>query len=183
MKNWLLGSALCTVLAVGVAQPQPPRGPQGPQGRGKQGPRPGQPGPQQPGPQGPGPLAGLANDPQLAERLGINADQQKKIQASMQEHRLKQIDLRAALEKAQITMQPLMNADQPDEKQILSQIDKVHQAQAELQKDEVRLQLDVRKILTADQWKKLQDERRGPPQGKQGPQGRGGKNAPQPPRN
>jgi Spy/CpxP family protein refolding chaperone len=178
MKNWLLGSALCAVVAVGVAQPQPPRG------RGKQGP--GMPGPQMQGPMmQPGPLDGL-RDPQVAERLGISADQRKKIETSMQEHRLKQIDLRAALEKAQVTMQPLMNADQPDEKQILSQIDRVHQTQAELQKDEVRLQLDVRKILTADQWKKLQDERRGPPQGKQGPQspqGRAGKNAPQPPRN
>lgn len=168
MKNWLLGSALCAVMAVGVGQPQPPRGPQGPQGRGKQGPppRPGQPGPQQPGL--PGPLAGLVNDPQLAERLGINADQQKKIQATVQEHRLKQIDLQAALEKAQIVMQPLMNADQPDEKQILSQIDKVHQAQAELQKDEMRLQLEVRRVLTVDQWKKLQAERRGGP-GRSGP--------------
>lgn len=174
MKHWLLASAVMIGLGVVVAQPQPPGPRQGKQGRFKQAPGPVQ------GPQG-GPLDGL-RDPQVAERLGISTDQRKKIEAAVQEHRLKQIDLRAALEKAQVTMQPLMNADSPDEGKVLSQIDRVHQAQAELQKDEVRLQLEIRRVLSADQWKRLQQERRGP-QGPapDGPQGRG-KNPP-PPRN
>lgn len=175
MKHWLLASAAMIGLGVVVAQPQPPGPRQGKQGRLKQGPGPVQ------GPMS-GPLDGL-RDPQVAERIGITADQRKKIEAAVQEHRLKQIDLRAALEKAQVTMQPLMNADSPDEGKVLSQIDRVHQAQAELQKDELRLQLEVRRVLSADQWKRLQQEQRGP-QGpdNNGPQGRGKNGPPQPQR-
>ena len=108
----------------------------------------------------------LVNDPQMAERLGLSADQKKKVEAATQEHRLKRIDLNAALQKAQITLEPLINAEQPNENQILSQIDRVTQAQAELQKDEMRLQLELRRVLTTEQWRRLQQERPQPGQPK-----------------
>ena len=56
-------------------------------------------------------------------------------------------------------MEPLMKADQPDEGQILSQIDRVAQARAELEKANARMLLGIRKQLTPEQWKQTEAER------------------------
>jgi Spy/CpxP family protein refolding chaperone len=75
-----------------------------------------------------------------------------------QQHRLKLIDLTASVEREEVTLEPLMQADQPDEARIVAQIDKVAQARAELEKANARMLLGIRRILTPDQWKKLQAE-------------------------
>lgn len=49
----------------------------------------------------------------------------------------------------------MIEADQPNETQVLAQIDKVAQARAELEKADARMLFDIRKTLTADQWQKL----------------------------
>ena len=60
-------------------------------------------------------------------------------------------------------MEPLVAAEQPDETKILTQIDRVAQARAELEKANARMLLGIRRTLTQDQWKKLQAENpRGP---------------------
>jgi Spy/CpxP family protein refolding chaperone len=106
------------------------------------------------------------HNPQVVERVGLNADQRKKLDELEQQHKLRRIDLNAAMQKAQVTLEPLMNAEQPDESKILAQIDRVSQAQGELRKDEVQMQLGVRRILTADQWRKVREEESRPrPQG------------------
>ncbi len=108
-----------------------------------------------------------------AERVGVSPDQRKKLDDLWQQHRLRRIDLDAALQKAQVTMEPLWQADAPDEGKILAQIDRVMQAQAELRKDDARLQLGMRQILSVDQWRRLQQQGQpgpnGPPSGPQGP--------------
>jgi periplasmic protein CpxP/Spy len=102
----------------------------------------------------------------MVERVGLSADQRKKLDDLEQQHKLRRIDLNAAMQKAQVTLEPLMNAEQPDESKILAQVDRVTQAQGELRKDEVHMQLGVRRILTADQWRKTRDEESRPrPQG------------------
>ena len=68
------------------------------------------------------------NIPQMAEKIGINSDQKKKMDDNFQQYRLKLIDLNATLQKAEMTLEPLMNADQPDEAKIVGQIDRVAQA-------------------------------------------------------
>lgn len=96
------------------------------------------------------------DNPRLAQQIGLTADQQKKMDDIMQQHRLKLIDLNAALQKQEAIMQPLMEADQPDEGKILAQIDAIAQARAELEKGNARMLLGIRQVLTPDQWKKLQ---------------------------
>lgn len=103
------------------------------------------------------------DDPQTAQKIGLSADQQKKMDDIMQQHRLKLIDLNAALQKQETVMQPLMEAEQPDETKILAQIDTIAQARAELEKANARMLLGIRQVMTPDQWTKLKamrDERR-----------------------
>ncbi|WP_446744755.1 Spy/CpxP family protein refolding chaperone [Silvibacterium acidisoli] len=95
------------------------------------------------------------NDPKAAQQLGITDDQRKKMDDIFQQHRLKLIDLKAALEKQEAIMQPLIEADQQDENKIISQIDSIAQARAELEKANARMLFEIRQTLTPDQWKKL----------------------------
>ena len=98
------------------------------------------------------------NNPEMAQRLGLSQDQQKRMDDIFQQSRLRLIDLNASLQKEETIMEPLMEADQPDEGKILAQIDRVAQARAELEKANARMLLGVRRTLTSEQWKKLQAE-------------------------
>jgi protein CpxP len=95
------------------------------------------------------------NDPKITQQIGLTADQQKKMDDIMQQHRLKLIDLNAALQKEEALMHPLIEADQPDENKILAQIDSIAQARAELEKANARMLLGIRQVMTPDQWTKL----------------------------
>lgn len=95
------------------------------------------------------------DDPQTAQKVGLSADQQKKMDDIMQQNRLKLIDLNANLQKQQTIMQPLIEAEQPDEGKILAQIDSIAQARAELEKANARMLLGIRQVMTPDQWTKL----------------------------
>ncbi len=109
------------------------------------------------------------NNPKVVERLKLTDEQRKAFDGILMEHREKLIDLRAGVEKAELEMEPLVSADQPDEARILSQIDKVAQARAELEKANARFLLAIRNKLTPEQWKQVQafrasrgEERGGP---------------------
>jgi len=105
-----------------------------------------------------GPPGRWWTDPALIQRLGLTADQQKRIDALFQQNRLKLIDLSAGVQKEEATLEPLLEADRPDESQVLAQIDHIAQARAELEKANARMLLGFRGVLTLDQWKKLQAE-------------------------
>jgi periplasmic protein CpxP/Spy len=115
------------------------------------------------------------DNPQVAKDLNLAPDQKQKMDDVFQQSRMKLIDLHASLQKEEATLDPLINADSPDETRILAQIDRVAQARAELEKANARMLLSVRQVLTADQWTKLKATRaermaaRGPRGGHDGP--------------
>jgi Spy/CpxP family protein refolding chaperone len=97
------------------------------------------------------------DNPRLAQQIGLTDDQKKQMDGIFEQHRLQLVDLNATLEKDEIILHPLLQADQLDEQKILSQIDAIAQARAELEKANARMLFGIRKVLTPDQWKKLQD--------------------------
>jgi len=109
-----------------------------------------------------GPRGRWWTNPDMAQKLSLTADQKKRMDDIFQQNRLRLIDLNASLQKEEAIMEPLVGADQPDETKILAQIDKVAQARAELEKANARFLFGIRRVLTADQWKKLEAE--APPQ-------------------
>lgn len=118
------------------------------------------------------------NDPRVAQQLNLTDQQKHQMEDIFLQHRLKLIDLNANLEKQETLLHPMIEADQPDEGKILSQIDAVAQARADLEKANARMLFDLRKTLTPDQWHKLQAmreehraemTRRGPGDGRGGP--------------
>jgi Spy/CpxP family protein refolding chaperone len=94
-------------------------------------------------------------NPATAQSLGLTADQQKKMDDVFQQYRLKLIDFNAALEKEEVTLEPLVGAEPLDEAKVAAQIDRVAEARAELEKANGRMLLGIRKLLTPEQWSKL----------------------------
>ncbi|MGA2650000.1 MAG: Spy/CpxP family protein refolding chaperone [Terracidiphilus sp.] len=99
------------------------------------------------------------NNQKMIDKLKLTDEQRKAMDATLLQHRATLIDLRASLQKAELNLEPLMSEDQPNESQILAQIDTVAQARAELEKANARFLLAIRSKLTPDQWKQLQADR------------------------
>jgi Spy/CpxP family protein refolding chaperone len=95
------------------------------------------------------------HNPQLAQAIGLTDDQKKKMDDVFQQHRQNLVDMNGNLEKEEQLLKPMIGADQPNEDEVLAQIDKVAQARAELEKANARMLFDVRRTLTPEQWQKL----------------------------
>ncbi len=93
---------------------------------------------------------------EIARELGLSDAQINQIEQSFLEQRLKLIDLHAELEKQEARLQPLIEADQPDEAKVSAQIDQVLAARGRLEKANAMMMLSIRRVLTVEQWKKLQ---------------------------
>lgn len=99
------------------------------------------------------------NNPNIVKQLNLTDDQRKAMDGILQDHRMKLIDLHANLERAEVAMGPLMKADTPDHAAIETQIDKVVQARADLEKANSRFLLDLRMQLKPEQWEQLRTMR------------------------
>lgn len=114
---------------------------------------------------GPGPH-GMGGPPGMHGRWWKNSDvvkelqltdaQIKQIEQTFLDYRLKLIDLHADVERQEAKLQPLLEADQPNEQQVGSQVDAVIAARGKLEKTNTMMMLAIRRILSVDQWKKLQ---------------------------
>jgi Spy/CpxP family protein refolding chaperone len=134
-------------------------------------------------------------NPGLVQRIGLTADQTKKMDDIFQQSRLQLVDLKANLEKQNLLLEPMLSANPIDQGKAMAQIDKVAQARADLEKANAKMLLGIRAVLTPDQWTKLQtggrdmgprDSGPGNPPGPgassaPGPRGRGGRGMGVPP--
>lgn len=146
------GMAIAATFAAAIASAQGPGGPGGP-GFGMHRP------PMERAMRSHGEFGRWWNNPKLVEKLKLTDDQRKAMDDIFLKHREKLVDLRANVEKAEIEMEPLVKADQPNESAVMSQIDKVAQARAELEKANARFLFALRAKLTPDQWKQVQEFR------------------------
>jgi Spy/CpxP family protein refolding chaperone len=119
-------------------------------------------------------------NPEVATHIGLTAEQQKRIGDLFLQSRLQLIHLHASLQEEQLMLGPLLDATPFDEAKALAQIDKIADTRAELEKTNARMLLNIRGVLTADQWTKLRDHARGM-QGARGDWGDSGLQGPQRP--
>jgi Spy/CpxP family protein refolding chaperone len=100
-------------------------------------------------------------NPETIQKLTLTPAQQAKMDDIFQKSRIQLIDLKANVEKQEVTLEPMLDANPPDTNKVLGQIDHLAQARAELEKANARMLLSIRGVLTADQWTKLQISERG----------------------
>lgn len=93
---------------------------------------------------------------EIVREIGLSEAQSSQIEQTFLEHRLKLIDLRADLEKQEARLQPLVEADQLDEAKVTAQIEQVLAARGRLEKANAMMMLSIRRVLSVEQWRKLQ---------------------------
>ena len=92
----------------------------------------------------------------LAQKIGLTAEQQRHMDEVFQNSRIQLIDLKANLEKQEVTLEPMLDTNPLDSKRVLAQIGHVADARAELEKGNAAMLLGIRGLLTPEQWTKLQ---------------------------
>jgi Spy/CpxP family protein refolding chaperone len=98
-------------------------------------------------------------DPEISKKLQLADGQIAQLDQIFYDHRVKLIDHGAEMEKQDLKLQSLLDADQPDEGQIGSQVDLVLAARGKLEREYTFMNLDLRKVLSLDQWRQLKSIR------------------------
>jgi len=93
------------------------------------------------------------------KKLQLNDSQITQLDQIFLDHRLKLIDYGAEMEKQDLKLQTLLDADVPDEGQINTQVDQVLDARGKLEREATTMNLDLRKVLSLAQWRQLKSIR------------------------
>lgn len=141
-----------------------------------------------PGPGDPMPPGTWWRNSDMVARVGLTPDQVKRIDDVFTQSRVRLIDLHATLEKEELLLEPLMDANPVDQNKAYAQIAKIADARAELEKTNAKMLLGIRAVLTPDQWTKLREMHHGFGRGDgrhdgpgRGPDGPGRPHGPAPP--
>ena len=102
-------------------------------------------------------------DSETASKLQLGNDQVMRLDQIFFDHRMKLIDYMAEMEKQDLKLQALLDADVPNDGQVQSQVDQVLAARGRVERESTLMNLDLRKVLTLDQWHQLKSirEKRG----------------------
>lgn len=95
------------------------------------------------------------DNPRLVRYLNLTQDQQTKIHDAVFDHAERMIDLNATVKRAELQLADLAQRETFDEKAVRAAFAKLQAARQNLENERFDLLVAVRKILTADQWKKL----------------------------
>lgn len=101
-------------------------------------------------------------NPEIAQKLQLTDNQVTQLNQVFYDHKMKLIDFGAGMEKEDLKLQTLLDADQPNEGQVNSQVDQVLAARGKLEREYTMMNLDLRKVLTVEQWRQLKTIRGGP---------------------
>lgn len=91
----------------------------------------------------------------VAKKLQLSDAQLAQLDDTFYQHRLKLIDYGAEMEKQDLKLQTLVDADVPNEGQVESQVDQVLAARGKLEREYTMMNLDLRKVLSLEQWRQL----------------------------
>jgi Spy/CpxP family protein refolding chaperone len=98
-------------------------------------------------------------DSQIAKQLQLSDSQISQLNQIFYDHRLKLIDDGAEMEKADLKLQNLLDQDEPKDAQVEAQVDQVLAARGKLEREYTMMNLDLRKVLSVQQWKQLKSIR------------------------
>ncbi len=102
------------------------------------------------------PMGNWWKNSDVIQQLQLTDAQRQQLEKAFVQHRLRLVDERAAVEKNEIKLQELMDMDQPPESQVMSQVDQLQAARGQLEKEFTSMTLDFRRIISPEQWRKLQ---------------------------
>lgn len=98
-------------------------------------------------------------DSPIAKDLNLTEDQQKQIRTIVRDSRIKLIDQRAAVEKAEAEFEDVFNEDAFDQRRAGDALDRLVTARGELMRGFSQMSLRLRALLTPEQYRELQKRR------------------------
>jgi len=100
-------------------------------------------------------------DSPVVKDLNLSPEQLQKVQSTVHDSRSKLIDQHAAVQKAELDVEDAFNAESFDRKRATEAVDRLAEARAAVGKSLAQLSVDLRSVLTVEQWKELQKRRPG----------------------
>jgi len=97
--------------------------------------------------------------PAVVKELALSADQQEKLEQIFAKNRREFVDLKADAEKRQFDLEELMAKKDSDPKKVTAAIDALEQSRAKLRKSVSLMILEMRGVLSAEQWQKIVERR------------------------
>lgn len=94
--------------------------------------------------------------PMVAGRLGLSSDQVKQLDSTTYTFARRMVDLKGAVEKAQIDLRAAAEAEPFAPDKVREAFAVLQQARTRLEMERFDMLLKVRELLTPDQWSKLQ---------------------------
>lgn len=92
---------------------------------------------------------------ETVQKLGLSESQVTQLNQVFYDHKLKLIDYGAGMAKEDFKLQNLLDADTPNESQVSTQVDQVLAARGKLEREYTMMNLDLRKVLSVEQWRQL----------------------------
>lgn len=96
--------------------------------------------------------------PQVAQKVGISQDTQKKVRDLSFEANDQLITLEAELKRAQLDLEKTLAQTQVDESAVMNKLEVVSRAELAVRKNRMGLLVRIRKTVGPDAWEKLQAE-------------------------
>ncbi|MFH1176369.1 MAG: periplasmic heavy metal sensor [Acidobacteriota bacterium] len=93
--------------------------------------------------------------PRVVEELALTQEQRSKLDAVTMEHARTMVDLKAAVEKAELDLRAAADSDPFDAARVRGAFGALQQARARLEGERFEMLLEVRQVLTTEQWTKL----------------------------
>jgi Spy/CpxP family protein refolding chaperone len=95
--------------------------------------------------------------PKVAQELAVTAEQKAKLEGLAVTHARKMVDLKAAVEKAELELRIVAETEPFDARAARQGFAQVQQARARLEAERFELLVSQREVLSAEQWRKLRD--------------------------
>jgi Spy/CpxP family protein refolding chaperone len=98
-------------------------------------------------------------NPEIVTGISLSTDQQKRIDDLFLKSRVELIRAHATLQEDELMLEPILDATTFDQAKAQAQIDKIADTRAALEKTDAHMLLNIRAVLSPDQWTKLQAQR------------------------
>ena len=93
--------------------------------------------------------------PDVVRQLSISGDQQSRLDQIFTRHANVLIDVKAELEKATLALRSVLDQNELDRKEIQAGAARVNQARSRIFEQELMMLVDMRGILTPEQWNRV----------------------------
>lgn len=97
-------------------------------------------------------------NPRWVETMNLTSDQQRRMDEVFQQYRLRLVDLTATLQKEELVLEPLLANMPPSADngaKIMTQIDRIADSRAELEKANSKMLVGILQLLSKEQFDKL----------------------------